>query len=173
MNLVRAFFSAALVGGALTALPATAAHAATPECGNADLAVSFHTRGAAAGSLYGVLRYRNVSGHACWTGGYGGVSFVGHHDGTQLGAAAVRAPGTPVRAFVLKPGQRAVSKVQIAQSANYDKSLCRPKRADGFRVYVPDSDASQFVPYQTRACSRSVIKTFSPQLSHQALKKKG
>ena len=135
--------------------------------------MSFHTRGAAAGSLYGVLRYRNVSGHACWTGGYGGVSFVGHHDGTQLGAAAVRAPGTPVRAFVLKPGQRAVSKVQIAQSANYDKSLCRPKRADGCRVYVPDSDASQFVPYQTRACSRSVIKTFSPQLSHQALKKKG
>jgi hypothetical protein len=63
--------------------------------------------------------------------------------------------------------------VQIPQTANYDKSLCRPKRVDGFRVYVPDAYVSLFVPYQTRACSRKVIKSFSPQLSHQALKKKG
>jgi hypothetical protein len=178
MNLFRTLLGTALVGGVLTALPAAipaatpAAQASVPECGPADLGVSFKTRGAAAGSLFGVLRYRNVSTHACRTGGYGGLSFVGHHDGRQIGAAAVRAPGTPVRSFVLHPGQRAVSKVQIAQTANYDKSLCRPKKVDGFRVYVPDAYVSDFVPYPTRACSRKVIKTFSPQLSHQALKKK-
>lgn len=175
MKLFRTLLGTALVGGVITALPATtpAAQASAPECGAHDLSVSFKTRGAAAGSLYGVLRYRNVSTHACRTGGYGGVSFVGGHNGHQIGAAAVRSPGTPVRSFKLKPGQRAVSKLQIAQTANYDKSLCRPKKADGFRVYVPDAYDSLFVPYKTKACSRKVIKTFSPQLSHQALKKKG
>ena len=172
MNTVRALLSTVLIGGALTALPAGAAHANPAECGSGDLGLSFRVRGAAAGSLYGVLRYRNVSHHTCWTGGYGGLSFVGRH-GNQVGAAATRAAGTPVHAFRLKPGQRAISRVQIAQTANYDRSLCRPRHADGFRVYVPDSEASQFVPYRTRACSRKVIKTFSPQLSHQALKKKG
>lgn len=175
MNLFRPLLGTALVGGVLTVLPATApvAHASVPECGPHDLGVSFRTRGAAAGSLFGVLRYRNVTTHPCRTGGYGGLSFVGHHDGRQIGAAAVRAPGTPVRSFVLWPGQRAVSKVQIAQTANYDRSLCRPRRVDGFRVYVPDAYVSLFVPYQTRACSRKAIKEFSPQLSHQALKKRG
>jgi hypothetical protein len=175
MNLFRTLLGTALIGGVLTVLPATApaAHASVPECGPHDLGVSFRARGAAAGSLFGVLRYRNVTTHACRTGGYGGLSFVGHHDGRQIGAAAVRAPGAPVRSFVLWPGQRAVSKVQIAQTANYDTSLCRPRRVDGFRVYVPDAYVSLFVPYQTRACSRKVIKEFSPQLSHQALKKRG
>lgn len=175
MNLFRTLLGTALVGGVLTVLPATApaVQASVPECGPHDLGVSFRTRGAAAGSLFGVLRYRNVTTHPCRTGGYGGLSFVGHHDGRQIGAAAVRAPGTPVRSFVLWPGQRAVSKVQIAQTANYDTSLCRPRRVDGFRVYVPDAYVSLFVPYQTRACSRKVIKEFSPQLSHQALKKRG
>jgi len=173
MKVFRAILGTALLGGALTALPVGAAHAAPPACGAGDLAVSFHVRGAAAGSLYGVMRYRNVTTHKCHTGGYGGLSFVGGHNGHQVGAAATRAPGTPVRSFTLKPGQRAVSKVQIAQTANYDKSLCKPKPVDGFRVYVPNSHASLFAPYKTRACSRKVIKTFSPQLSHQALKKKG
>ena len=175
MNPLRVLLGATLVGGVLAALPATtpAARASAPECGPLDLGVSFHTRGAAAGSLFGVLRYRNVATHACRTGGYGGLSFVGHHDGRQIGAAAVRAPGTPVRFFVLRPGQRAVSKVQIAQTGNYDRALCRPTRVDGFRVYVPDARASLFVPYQTRACARAAIKAVSPQLSHQALKKRG
>lgn len=172
MNLFRTLLTTALLGGALTALPAGVAHASSPECAGGDLSVSFRAKGAAAGSLYGVLRYRNVSDGACWTGGYGGLSFVGHQNGKQVGAAATRAAGTPVRAFVLRPGQRAVSKVQIAQTANYDRALCKPKRVDGFRVYVPDSDAGTFVPYKTRACSRKVIAHFSPQLSHQALKKK-
>ena len=173
MNVLRAILGTALLGGALTALPAVpAANASLPACGASDLKVTFHVRGAAAGSLYGVLRYRNVTDHKCRTGGYGGLSFVGGHHGKQVGAAAKRAPGTKVRSFSLKPGQKAVSKVQIAQTANYDKSLCKPKPVDGFRVYVPNAHASVFVPYKTRACSRKVIKKFSPQLSHQALKKK-
>ncbi|WGL51999.1 DUF4232 domain-containing protein [Nocardioides sp. BP30] len=177
MSPSRMILGAALAGGiasgVLTALPGTPAGAAVPECSNADLAITFRVHGAAAGSMFGTMRYKNTSDHSCRTGGYGGLSFVGHGNGTQVGAAATRAPGTPVRSFVLRPGQRATSRVQIAQTANYDRSLCRPRKVDGFRVFVPDSYAGTFVPYRTRACSRKVIASFSPQLSHQALRKKG
>lgn len=172
MTTFRTLLTTTLLGGVAAAAPADAASATrgtAPECTAGDLGLTFRVHGAAAGSLYGVLRYRNTSEHACWTGGYGGLSFV--RDGKQIGAAATRAAGKPVRAFVLHPGQRATSRIQIAQSANYDHSLCRPRRVDGFRVYVPDSDRARFVPYLTRACSRKIIATFSPQLSHQALAK--
>ncbi|WP_017936534.1 DUF4232 domain-containing protein [Nocardioides sp. Iso805N] len=171
--ILGAALASGLAGGVLTAVPPAPAGAAAPECSTADLAVTFRVSGAAAGSLYGTLRYKNTTDHACRTGGYGGLSFVGHGNGTQVGAAATRAPGTPVRSFVLHPGQRATSRVQIAQTANYDRSQCKPKKVDGFRVFVPDSYTAQFVPYKTRACSRKAIATFSPQLSHQALRKKG
>lgn len=144
--------------------------ATAPACTNADLHVTAHAKGAAAGSSYLTLRYTNVSGHACTTGGYGGLSFVGHGNGTQIGEPAKRAPGTPVRSFVLRPGQRATSLVQIAQSGNYDKRACRPTHADGFRVYVPNSRAAQFVPYPTTACASTTIDRYGAQLSHQALR---
>jgi len=173
MNVIRALVATTVLAGGLTALGVPSAEAAVAACTSADLRVGYHPHGAAAGSLYGALSYRNVSGHACRTGGYGGLSFVGHGDGTQIGAAAMRAPGTPVRSFVLRPGQRALSRVQIAQTVDYDRATCRPARVDGFRVYVPNSRAAQFVAYRTTACANTAIKRFGAQLSHQALRKVG
>ena len=160
-----------LAGGAL-ALPGTASAHGAPACTHADLHVTVHPRGAAAGSIYVALRYTNVTDHACRTGGYGGLSFVGHGDGTQLGSPAVRAPGTPVRSFVLRPGQRATSLVQIADALNFPRRECRPTRADGFRVYVPNSRVSQFVAYRTLACAKPLgAGDGGFQLSHRALRK--
>lgn len=173
MNVIRPLVATTLLTAALTAWGAPSADAVAPACTSADLHVSYHPLGAAAGSLYGAMRYRNVTGHSCRTGGYGGLSFVGHGDGTQIGAAAVRAPGTPVPSFVLRPGQRAVSRVQIARTANYDPATCRPTRVDGFRVYVPNSRVAQFVAYRTTACASTTIVRFGAQLSHQALRKVG
>jgi len=129
-----------------------------------------HPHGAAAGSAYVSLRYRNVSDHACRTGGFGGVSFVGHGNGTQIGDPAARRPGTTLRSFVLHRGQSASSLVQIANADNYAKRACHPTKVDGFRVYVPNSHVSQFVPYRTVGCARSLGR-LGPQLSHQALRK--
>ena len=170
MNRFMMALSGLLLTGTALTLPSAASAASTPACTNADLHVSFHLSGAAAGSLYGRMRYQNVSGHACRTGGYGGLSFVGHGDGRQVGAPAGREAGTPVRSFVLRPGQRATSRVQIAQTANYDKRDCRPTKVDGFRVYVPNSYVSQFVAYRTTACAKD-LGPLGPQLSHQALRK--
>ncbi len=50
---------------------------------------------------FGRIILTNVSDHSCKIGGYGGLSYVGGGDGTQVGAPADRVPGT-VRA--LHPG---------------------------------------------------------------------
>jgi hypothetical protein len=171
-NLSRALLTTTVLAAGLSALPA-AAHASVPrvsQCSSADLRVDVHSKGAAAGSAYVTLRYRNVSGHACRTGGFGGLSFVGHGNGTQIGDPAARRPGTKVRSFVLRPGQWASSLVQIANAANYPKRACHPTKVDGFRVYVPNSRTSQYVPYATVGCARSLGK-LGPQLSHEALHK--
>ncbi|MCA1984310.1 DUF4232 domain-containing protein [Nocardioides nematodiphilus] len=161
-----------LLAGSALALPSTASAAGAPACTNADLHVTLHPKGAAAGSAYVALRYTNVGDHACRTGGFGGLSLVGHGDGTQLGSPATRAAGTPVRSFVLRPGERATSLAQIADALNFPKRECHPTRADGFRVYVPNARASQFVAYRTLACAKPLGGGDGGfQLSHRALRK--
>jgi hypothetical protein len=146
----------------LVGSPAEAAKA--PICKNADLKASFKATGAGMSHVEGRMTLKNVSGHRCRTGGFGGLSYVGHGNGTQIGRPATRAPGGKVHEFVLRPGQRAVSKVLMTTTAPYGKRYCRPTKIDGFRVYVPNSYVSQFVPYQAKVCANRKIK----QLSHRA-----
>jgi hypothetical protein len=128
-----------------------------PHCTNAALAVSFHHKrgGEAMNQRWGWLVIRNRSDHRCITGGFGGVSYVGHGDGTQIGAAA-RRTGT-AHSYVLRPGQRLRSLVHEVNADVYDRSECHPRHVDGFRVYVPNATRSQFVRHATTGCAlRSV-----------------
>ena len=169
-RIVAGFAAASISALALVGVPMTAAQAAAPQCSNADLHATFHHTDAAAGHRFGRLVLTNVSHHACHTGGYGGLSYVGHGNGTQIGDPAARRPGTTLRSFVLHRGQSASSLVQIANADNYAKRACHPTKVDGFRVYVPNSHVSQFMPYRTVGCARSLGR-LGPQLSHQALRK--
>jgi hypothetical protein len=155
-----------LAAGSLTGTLATPATAATPHCASADLAVRYHVDGAAMGSTYGYLVLTNRTRRACVTGGFGGLSYVGHGDGTQIGAAAVREPSR-VRAIVLQPGQRVRSRVQEVTALNYPRSRCHPVRVDGFRVYVPNSTRSQYVVHPTVGCANPRVHL----LSHRAFRR--
>lgn len=162
MNTKLSRLSLAAAGiAAATALivPATAgtAHAGggVPECGNADLHASIHGSDGAAGTIYHRLVLTNVSDHSCVTGGFGGVSFVGHGNGTQVGAAAVREGRS--RSLVVSPGQRVVSSLGVAEWRNYDRSTCRPVHADGYRVYVPNATRSQFIRSPQTVCGNTHV----------------
>ena len=133
-------------------------------CRNADLHADYRARDAGAGHRFGVIRLRNTSDRACVVQGYGGLSYVGGGDGTQVGAAADRDPGRAAR-VVLEPGDRAVSAVSETVAQNYPRARCRPTRVEGFRVYAPDSTASQFVAHPTTGCRRDVVHL----LSHRAV----
>ncbi len=69
-----------LVGSAVAvavvaAMPMSSAQgAAAPWCKNADLQASYHATDSATSHRFGRIVLRNVSHHACRTGGYGGIS---------------------------------------------------------------------------------------------------
>ena len=144
------------------------AQAQTPVCGNSDVRASYHATDAGAGHRYGEIRLTARAGHTCSVRGYGGLSYVGHGDGTQVGHSAQRDAGT-VRTVVLRPGQSAVSTVDETVAANYPRSTCRPTAVDGFRVYVPDSRVSQYVAHRTTACAGTGVHA----LGHHAFTRAG
>lgn len=164
--------STLLAAAALAASPlvvASAAHAGdgggatvVPQCRNADLKAHYRYDGAGMSHTYWKLVLKNVSTHACRTGGFGGLSFVGHGNGTQVGAAADRV-GTS-QSYVVQPGQRLSSAVSQTSTGPYDRSYCRPVHVDGFRVYVPNATRSQFIAKAGTACSNTAVHL----LSHRA-----
>lgn len=161
--------AAGLAAASALLVPA-AAHAGgtdpvVPQCRNADLHASYHYTGSGMSHTYWNLALKNISGHACHTGGFGGLSFVGHGNGTQVGAAADR-EGTS-RSYVLQPGQRLISAVSQTSTGPYDRSYCRPVHVDGFRVYVPNSTRSQFIAKSGTACANTAVHL----LSHTAYRR--
>lgn len=165
---MRTVIAAAVAAAALLLpVPAGASAASVPECRSSNLHASFaNDGGAAASHTYGHLRLRNVSKHDCFVQGYGGLSFVGHGNGTQLGAAADRTPSRTPR-VVLRPGQRVVSLVAITSPYPYPRSTCQRAWADGFRVYVPDSRFAKFVPFRTLTCANPRLH----MLAHKAYRR--
>lgn len=136
----------------------------TPKCADADLKAGYRATDAGAGSRFGEITLTNVSDHACALGGFGGLSYVGGGDGTRVGAPAVRKGSW--RTVIVKPGQVAVSAVAESTAENYPVADCKPTEVDGFRVYVPDSYDSQFVPHETTGCADEDVSL----LSHRAFR---
>jgi hypothetical protein len=151
---------AAVSGLALVGPAGPAGAAEVRSCTNADLTASYHATDAGMGHRYGRLVLTNTSESRCRTGGYGGLSYVGGGDGTQIGAAATRDPGR-VRTLVVRPGQRLVSVVDAVVAADYPRKKCHPAHVDGFRVYVPNATRSQFVAHPTRGCTRTKVHLLS------------
>jgi hypothetical protein len=111
--------------------------------------------GAAAGSNYLLVTFRNTSGHPCTLYGWPGVSLVGGGTGTQLGAAALRVDSGARKTITLQPGKQTTALLQVAQAGNFSTSACDPATADGFRIYVPNQKAAVYVKKGTPACRKS------------------
>nr|WP_241248366.1 DUF4232 domain-containing protein [Nocardioides sp. KC13] len=141
-----------------------AADPVTPKCANTDLKAGYRPTEAGAGSRFGEITLTNVSDHACSLGGFGGLSYVGGGDGTQVGAPARREGSW--RRIIMKPGQVAVSAVAESTAQNYPASDCKPTKVDGFRVYVPDSYDSQFVRHETTGCADKNVSLLSHRAFH-------
>ena len=136
----------------------------TPKCSNTDLKAGYRATDAGAGSRFGEITLTNVSDRACALGGFGGLSYVGGGDGTQVGAPAAREGKW--RTVIMKPGQVAVSEVSESTAENYPASACKPTEVDGFRVYVPDSYDSQFVRHETTGCADKNVSLLSHHAFH-------
>jgi hypothetical protein len=130
-----------------TSAPAAATSTGVGACLVAQLTATLGAgAGGGAGHMYPFLVFTNKGTTACTVRGYPGVSFVGNGSGTQLGAAATReAAGITITTLTLAPGQSAHSQLSITVAGNYDPATCKPKAADGLRVYPPAETHSLFV----------------------------
>jgi Domain of unknown function (DUF4232) len=163
-----AIASAFIAVGAMVVPTGTAtAHRAVPECTNADLKASYHSEGGGLGHRFGRIVLRNRSDHRCKTGGYDGLSYVAGASGFQVGHAAVRDAGVPVRTIYLRPGQKAKSQISETVAANYPRHTCQPHHVRGFRVYVPNSTLAQYIPHPTTGCMNRHVHL----ISHKAYQK--
>lgn len=145
---------------------ASSAASSVAACSNDDVTASYRVTDAGMSHVYGRLVLTNTIAGACSIHGYGGLSYVGDGDGTQIGAAADRTPGK-VRTVVLASGEKAVSVVEETSTGPYSKKKCRPTKVDGFRVYVPGATASQFVKHRTTGCRNDAVHL----LAHKPFRK--
>ncbi|GAB3927473.1 hypothetical protein GCM10011575_10050 [Microlunatus endophyticus] len=131
---------------------------ATCTLGDLDVTVDTPAGAGGAGSQYVLLGFTNTSPDPCAIYGYPGVSFVGHHNGTQLGKPAVRDRSQSPHTVRLAPGATESGLLQIAQAANFDPQKCQPTTSDGFRVYPPGSYTAAYVPFKASACQGKVAQ---------------
>jgi uncharacterized protein DUF4232 len=131
------------------------AAASPPPCSNIGTVAWLNTNSnAGAGSVFFKLQFTNLSGRRCTLRGFPGVSAV-DTQGHQLGRAASRDTGTPVRSITLSNGVTARAALRIVQVGNFPASTCRPVTAAGLRVFPPNQGGAKFIPFPFRACSRS------------------
>ena len=97
------------------------------------------------------LELSNVSGRACTLYGYPGVSAAGP-GGHQLGSAAGRDRGDPVRLITLGRGATAHVLLRITDVGNYPAASCHPATAVALQVYPPNDFGPLRVPLSFRAC---------------------
>ena len=115
------------------------------QCATSQLHASLGAGDGAAGSTYYQVVLTNTGDQPCKTGGFGGISFVGGGDGTQIGAAAKRQQESQARTIVLQPGDKTSATLQEVDPGSYDKSTCKPTPVDGLRIYPPNNTESLFV----------------------------
>jgi len=162
--------AASSAGSSATAGASTAPGASTPaaapssrsstapglaRCGTTALTVSLASNqgGGAAGSTYVPIDFTNTSGAACSLYGYPGVSFVTGLAGSQIGAAATRAPNVSSVTVRLAAHATAHAWLQVVQAGNFPASTCQPVTANWLKVYPPGNTEASYIGHSFHACS--------------------
>lgn len=96
------------------------------------------------------LRFTNTTTQRCTLRGAPGVSYVTGQGGEQIGMPAQRHIDGPV--VTLTPGETA-SAALFLSSAPQKTPDCEQVRADGLRVYPPNSTEPEFVGHTATACA--------------------
>lgn len=157
-----------LLGGVMMLAPsgtAATGQAGVAECSKANLSATYKGGDAAMSHVYGRIILRNTSEDTCFVKGYGGLSYVGGGNGTQVGAPADRTP-TATPKTVLEPGDKVRSAIVETSYAPYSKMECQPTKVDGFRVYVPDETRSIFIQHRTTGCANPKIHLLEHKAYH-------
>lgn len=118
-------------------------------CPTDALDISLLSQQGAAGSVIHTLAFTNISDVGCELSGFPGVSYVGHSNGTQIGAAAVREGVATTQMLPLAPGEAVHADVRASRAEIHDSAACgEVVPVDGLRIYPPGNTESAFVPLE-------------------------
>ena len=133
----------------------------TPSCATRDLKVAAGLAQGAAGSVYQVIDFTNISGAPCTLFGYPGVALAGGSPVTQVGAAASRSGVSPARLVTLGANQTGNALLRITQALNYPTSKCHPVTTTYLQIYPPNQTTPVYLGYKATACSSTDVKLLS------------
>jgi hypothetical protein len=130
-------------------------------CATRDLSVKAGVGQGAAGSLYQVLDFTNISNVACTLFGYPGVALAGGTPVTQVGAAASRSSAAAATLVTLQPGQTANALLRITQAVNYPASKCSPQPTTFVQIYPPNQTTPTYLAYTATGCASTSVNLLS------------
>jgi hypothetical protein len=131
--------------------------AAGTGCATRSLKATVGLAQGAAGSVYQIIDFTNISGAACTLFGYPGVALAGGTPVTQIGAAAARSTASSPRLVTLAPGKTANALLRITQAENYPASRCAPKASTYLQIYPPNQTTPIYLAYKSTGCSSSAV----------------
>jgi Protein of unknown function (DUF4232) len=131
--------------------------ATTPAaCPTRSLSVKAGLSQGAAGSIYQVLDFSNISNATCTLYGFPGVSLAGGSPVKQIGLAAAEDHSSPRVLVTLAPGAVANALLRIVQAANFPPSRCHLVNSDYLQVYPPNQTTPVYLKYKAQACTKAV-----------------
>jgi hypothetical protein len=135
--------------------------ASSTACPTKYLAATIGLGQGAAGSVYQVIDFKNISNTTCTLYGYPGVSLASGSPVTQVGAAASRSTETAASVVTLAPGQSANSLLRITQALNYPSASCSPVATTYLQIFPPDQFTPIYLAYKSTGCSKSTVNLLS------------
>ena len=150
--------TASVPSAAASATPSSSAAAGgAPACATRSLKATVGVAQGAAGSVYQVIDFTNISGSPCTLFGYPGMALAGGTPVTQIGAAAARSTGSSAKLVTLAAGKTANALLQITQAENYSASRCAPKASTYLQIYPPNQTTPIYLAYKSTGCSSSKV----------------
>jgi len=113
--------------------------------------------GAAAGSAYVTITFKNLNNQPCTLYGYPGVSAGNGTPVNQVGQPASRNSAVSSSVVTLQPGGYAYTTLQIVNVLNYPTADCKPASTSWLLVYPPNTSNLLYIPYNTSVCTTSTV----------------
>ena len=134
----------------------TTGGSAPAACPTRSLSVKAGSSEGAAGSVYQVLEFSNISMQTCTLYGFPGVALAGGSPVKQIGLAAAEDHSSPRQLVPLAPGAVANAALRIAAAANFPPSRCDLKNATYLQIFPPNQTTPVYLKYKAQACAKPV-----------------
>jgi len=135
---------------------AVSAPAGLASCPTRYLGAKLGLAQGAAGSVYQVIDFTNISNVSCTLYGYPGISLAGGTPVTQIGLAATE-NSTPSRQLVtLAPGAVANALLHIGTARLYPASTCGPTATTYLQIFPPNQSTPIYLRYTSTSCAKPV-----------------